>query len=123
LERPPKFPVQRHGYLAAGLITLAALAAYSNSFQGDFIFDDLEAMDHWRKALETNPDFPDAHYNLGAAFYLQGRVQEAFHHWREVLRLQPNNVNVLNLMEQARRADMPAGEKNLIVGDQPVPPC
>jgi tetratricopeptide (TPR) repeat protein len=56
-----------------------------------------EAVAHFRKALEINPAFTEAHFNLGdTLYYLQGNEAEALLHWRQVLRIDPNHVAVLN---------------------------
>jgi tetratricopeptide (TPR) repeat protein len=56
-----------------------------------------EAVAHFEKAVEINPNYTEAHQNLGdTLYYLQGRVPEALEHWRQVLRAEPNHVLVLN---------------------------
>ncbi|RPJ55255.1 MAG: tetratricopeptide repeat protein [Acidobacteria bacterium] len=56
-----------------------------------------EAILHLRKALELAPNMVNAHENLGMAlFYTQGKTAEAVGHWRQVLRLEPNHLPVLN---------------------------
>ncbi len=55
------------------------------------------AITHFEKAVEINPGFAAAHRNLGDAFYhLRGQTPEALAHWHAVLRLEPNNLLVLN---------------------------
>jgi Flp pilus assembly protein TadD len=46
-----------------------------------------EAIEHYRKALETAPDDADAHINLGNALTSLGRVEEAIGHYRKALGL------------------------------------
>jgi tetratricopeptide (TPR) repeat protein len=54
------------------------------------------AMAEFERAVQVNPDFPTAHHYLGDALYFgQGRTADALAHWREVLRLDPDNVTVL----------------------------
>jgi len=56
-----------------------------------------EAIAHFLKAVEINPDFADAHFNLGdTLYYLKGNLPEALAHWRVVLRIDPSHVPVLN---------------------------
>jgi len=56
-----------------------------------------EAIAHFLKAVEINPDFADAHFNLGdTLYYLKGNLPEALAHWRIVLRIDPNHLPVLN---------------------------
>ncbi|MGP8200624.1 MAG: tetratricopeptide repeat protein [Limisphaerales bacterium] len=49
-----------------------------------------EAIAHCQKALEIDPDNPDAHNTLGVALVKKGRVDEAIAHYQEALRLQPS---------------------------------
>ena len=74
-----------------------------------------EAIRHFRQALEVEPDFPNAHFNLGLtlqsqgrlaegqysqgrAFSLIGRIREALEHFREAIRLEPDNIAPLQSM-------------------------
>jgi Flp pilus assembly protein TadD len=49
-------------------------------------------MDHYRKALEIQPNYAMAHNNLGSALAHQGRCDEAFTEYQKALELQPNLV-------------------------------
>ena len=54
------------------------------------------AIAEFERAVQVNPDFPTAHHYLGDALYFgQGRTADALVHWREVLRLDPDNIAVL----------------------------
>jgi tetratricopeptide (TPR) repeat protein len=54
------------------------------------------AMAEFERAVQVNPDFPTAHQYLGDALYFaQGRAARALAQWREVLRLDPDNLSVL----------------------------
>ena len=56
-----------------------------------------EAIAHFQKVLEVNPDSAEAHYNLGDTYYYsQGRIPEAVAQWRAGLRVDPNQLPVLN---------------------------
>jgi len=55
-----------------------------------------EAIIQWQKATEIKPDFAQAHFSLGNAFYLRGKVPEALAHWRQGLHAEPNHLPVLN---------------------------
>jgi tetratricopeptide (TPR) repeat protein len=56
-----------------------------------------EAILHLRKAVELSPNMVNAHENLAMAlFFTQGKTAEALSHWRQVLRLEPNHLPVLN---------------------------
>ena len=46
-----------------------------------------EAIAHYRKALEINPDYVEAHYNLGNALAGRGQVDEAIAHFQKALDL------------------------------------
>jgi Flp pilus assembly protein TadD len=66
-----------------------------------------EAIAHFQKALEIQPDFAEAHYNLGNALFQKGmKDQAAIHYWRAV-EIQPdfapahNNLGTV-LLEQGR---------------------
>ena len=49
-----------------------------------------EAVGHFQGALEIEPDFAKAHYNLGVAFVQLGRVSEAIAHYNKALEINPN---------------------------------
>ncbi len=49
-----------------------------------------EAIAHWERALALNPDFAQAHMNLGNALREDGRAGEAVMHLRRALQLQPS---------------------------------
>ncbi len=56
-------------------------------------YADLEREDEaeraYRKALEIDPDYAEAHNNLGVLLQEQGRAEEAIKHLREAVRLRP----------------------------------
>lgn len=60
-----------------------------------------QAVPHFQKALEINPDFSEADNNLGTAFLNQGRLDEAAECYRRALELDPdfaeaqNNLGIL----------------------------
>lgn len=49
--------------------------------------DDAGYIEYCREALRRDPEFPEAHYNLGVALYRGGETGEAIEHWREALRI------------------------------------
>jgi len=54
------------------------------------------AIAEFERAVQANPNFSTAHHYLGDALYFsQGRTADALAHWREVLRLDPDNLTVL----------------------------
>jgi Tfp pilus assembly protein PilF len=54
-----------------------------------------EAIKEFRRALELDPYYVDAHANLATALQQQGKVEEAAAEWRETLALQPDNATAL----------------------------
>ncbi len=50
-----------------------------------------EAIEHYSEALRINPNYADAHINLGAVLARQGKIADAFHHYSDALRLEPNS--------------------------------
>lgn len=65
---------------------------------GDYAFIDRanlpEAVDYYRKALELDPSFPDAHFQLANALYRQGAREEAVREYEEALRCRPGWARV-----------------------------
>ena len=49
-----------------------------------------EAIAQYEQTLRINPDFADAHFNLGVALMQTGRVPEAMAHWQQALRVKPD---------------------------------
>ena len=49
-----------------------------------------EAMSHFRKALEIDPDYPEANNNLGYALASKGNWADAITSYRVALRVRPN---------------------------------
>lgn len=45
----------------------------------------------YKKAIELNPDFEDAHYWLGKVYKQTGAYSQAIEQWKEVLRINPGN--------------------------------
>src|SRR5258708_37298567 len=56
-----------------------------------------EAVRHWSRALALNPNFAQAHMNLGNALREEGRVTDALAHLRRALQLQPSPFTHNNL--------------------------
>jgi len=46
---------------------------------------------HYKKAIELNPDFENAHYWLGKVYKQTGDYNQAIQQWKEVLRINPGN--------------------------------
>ena len=51
-----------------------------------------EAMVHFRRALEIQPDNAEAHYNVGVALADRGRFPEAMAHCRQALKSKPGKI-------------------------------
>jgi len=49
-----------------------------------------------KRALELQPEYPDAHYNLGKVLLESGRAQDAADHFRTALALRPDWLPVLS---------------------------
>jgi Tfp pilus assembly protein PilF len=49
-----------------------------------------EATTQWQKALAIEPNYPEAHVNLGKALVSRGRIGEGMAHYRKALEIQPN---------------------------------
>jgi protein O-mannosyl-transferase len=55
-----------------------------------------EAIAHYRKALELNPDYADVHNNLAILLVERGRIDEAMAHYRKALKLDPDHTKAYN---------------------------
>lgn len=64
-------------------------ACYRKSDQGTNL---AEAMDYLNQALEINVNHDEAHYFLGIIYKRQRNEEKAIHHFREVLRINPDHV-------------------------------
>ncbi len=63
---------------------------YSQKGQAD------EAIVHYERALEINPDNADAHNNLGNAFLHKGQAREAIVHYELAVKINPTNLPALD---------------------------
>lgn len=57
-----------------------------------------QAEEAFRKAIELNPAYAQAHYNLGNALKKQGKFDQAISAYRRALEINPTNANTYNNM-------------------------
>jgi tetratricopeptide (TPR) repeat protein len=57
-----------------------------------------KAIEEYGEALRLKLDYADAHYNLGNAYYNQGRIEEAIEEYGEALRLKPDYADAHTLV-------------------------
>jgi Tfp pilus assembly protein PilF len=70
-----------------------------NSYAAEGLTD--KAIEHYRAALRTRPDFMDAHNNLGNAYYGKGMLEKAELHYRLAVRLSPDYAQAHNNLGNA----------------------
>ncbi len=51
-----------------------------------------KAIETYKQAIRVDPEVPEAHINLGAAYYTLGRYQEAARAFQTAVRLEPENA-------------------------------
>ncbi len=85
-------PRVRTAALGVAALTVATLAI--GSFRYSFAWADEEPM--WTYTLSRNPNAWQAHSRLGARKYSQGKVDEAFFHFSESVRLRPDLAETHN---------------------------
>ena len=61
-----------------------------------------EAIEHLEHALRVEPDFAEAHYNLGVALEQMGRIEAAIGHYEQALRIKPDYAEARNSLAQLR---------------------
>jgi tetratricopeptide (TPR) repeat protein len=71
-----------------------------------------EAVQHYRRALVLDPQFPAAHTNLGIVLYKHGKVDEALRYYREALRLEPDSAKAHNNLGVALQARDRRGQQD-----------
>jgi len=50
-----------------------------------------EAIEKFKKALEIQPNYPEAHYNIALAYSRTGEYQLARKHWEKVIEQAPQS--------------------------------
>lgn len=68
-----------------------------------------EAIAHYNKALELDPNYGEGHYNLANALLRLGRTEEAVAHYEKALEIYPNNIsaryNLASVLVQSGRVE------------------
>jgi tetratricopeptide (TPR) repeat protein len=68
-----------------------------------------EAIAHYNKALELDPNYGEGHYNLANALLRLGRTEEAIAHYEKALEIYPKNIsarhNLASVLVQSGRAE------------------
>lgn len=59
-------------------------------FGGNGKYDIHASQTYFLKAIKLRPDFPEARYQLGRVYFIQGKFSLALHNIREVIRLKPD---------------------------------
>lgn len=65
-----------------------------------------QAIQYYQRTLQTDATLFDAHNNIGVAFLAKQHVGFALHHFKQALRLQPNNIAIqytVKMLEQDER--------------------
>jgi protein O-mannosyl-transferase len=57
-----------------------------------------ESLTHLQTAVEIEPKYADAHYNLGNTYLQMGQAKEALSHYHRALEIDPNDTQTLNNM-------------------------
>jgi tetratricopeptide (TPR) repeat protein len=55
-----------------------------------------EAVEHWKQALQIEPDYAEAHYNLAVALMHMGNLEDAIEHYEQALRIKPDYAEAHN---------------------------
>jgi tetratricopeptide (TPR) repeat protein len=71
-----------------------------------------DAIKYLREAVRINPQFSSTHFNLGRAYALQHRMEEAIAEEKESLRLAPDNEKALNALAWFYATSPEAGLRN-----------
>jgi tetratricopeptide (TPR) repeat protein len=81
-----------------------------------------EAITQYQKTLEIEPDYLQAHLNLGVAYVQKGNLAEGINHFQQALQIQPNDPGVLNnlawLLAAGPEAPLRNGQKAVELASQ-----
>jgi len=78
-------------------------AAFYLGLTYNALFDEEEAAKYYKKAIDIDPDYLDAHANYGGMLLDIGNVDEAIRQLNFVLQRRPNHAEALTLLAQAYR--------------------
>ena len=59
-----------------------------------------EAIICFKKAIQINPNNPDAHNNIGNLFKEKGQIEEAENCYRKAIKINPEYANAITILEQ-----------------------
>ena len=60
-----------------------------------------EAISHYKMAIKLNPDYANAHNNLGNALVAEGKNEEAISHYKMAIKLNPDSPKHINNLGNA----------------------
>jgi DNA-binding transcriptional MerR regulator len=85
-----------------------------------------EAIEAYRRAIEADPEFADAHCNLGTVYFHQTRKDQARLCFERALEIEPNHVeahlNLATLLEEEARNQAALGHYRLALAADPLAP-
>ena len=61
------------------------------------------AINQWEMAIDIDPNYAEATYNIGIAYYKQQKIDKAREYWEKVLSMKPN-ADTLRAAEEALKA-------------------
>jgi protein O-GlcNAc transferase len=108
---------QRYPYRGVGLLTEGDRASAERLVSEGVRFYDRnrfeEAIDLYARAVEVDPTYFDAHYNLGVAAFEQGDLSKAIASYQKALALEPSSLKAgFNLALALERAGYPRDAAN-----------
>ncbi len=77
-------------------LTNSAIEAYNEGIDFATSNQSKQAIEAFKKAIEIEPRYINAHYDLGVLYYTLDRREEAQREYEIVLKIQPNDVDALN---------------------------